>query len=128
MTDLTTSQVLDKAADLIEERGWTDGPFGWPDDRVKEGGALCLEGGIMAALGLDMNDVGRLYEEEDPRSFRFCPAYNAVRDYLGSDLTHIYEWNDKRGRTQHEVVATLRAASAVASTHTAGLPGSPVSA
>lgn len=105
-----TSEVLYRAADLIEERGWQKGGDGWV------GGAsdpLCLEGGIQAAAGISDNFlVDR------------CPAYRAVFDYLGAEACtlrykeytsriRLYVWNDASARTADEVIATLRAAAVI---------------
>lgn len=74
---MQTSDVLNRAADLIEERGWTHGD-GW--EGTAELGPLCVEGGIQAAMGVS---VGPGYR---------CPAYHAVRAYLGVEALFI--WND----------------------------------
>lgn len=110
----TTSETLNKAADLIEERGWRVGPGGWGYG----GTPLCLEGGIIAALGFKgFGDVELRLDE-----FFTCPAYRAVSDYLGLDpsltpagtpVNPLYRFNDKKGRTQAEVIATLRAAALI---------------
>lgn len=110
---MKTSEVLLRAANLIEERGWVQGPGGWPGyggEHAIEG--LCLEGGLMAALGetFDTSKMGVFWN---------CPAYRAVEAYLdrprreevGGDL---WRWNDApEGRTAEEVVTTLRAAALV---------------
>lgn len=76
---MNTSEVLNRAADLIEERGWTKGR-GWVDD----GGPLCLEGGIAAALGVEFTVAWR------------CPAYAAVREYLAPRTDKApFIWNDR---------------------------------
>jgi len=109
----TVSETLNRAADLIEERGWTRGG-GWPttDD---EGAPLCLEGGIMAALGLRFNDDAREVDVET------CPAYRAVHVYLelhddrdveGWPVVPLWMWNDDR-ETAAEVIEVLRAAAVI---------------
>jgi hypothetical protein len=75
---MLTSEVLNKAADLIEERGWRPGG-GWRGTAEK--GALCLEGGIQAAMGVE---VGPGYR---------CPAYDAVAAYI--DSAALWIWNDR---------------------------------
>lgn len=103
---MKTSEVLNTAADLIEERGWVRGE-GWihADDPNK---SLCLEGGIQAAMGLTWEQV----EQSSFDALWACPAYNAVRDYLeiGSAL---FQWNDRVDRTQAEVVEVLRATAVI---------------
>lgn len=106
---MKTSEILNKAADLIEQRGWTQGCSGWDDDG--DGTPLCLEGGIQAALGSGMELLANL---------RACPAYIAVSDYLGRDLesdlkffTGVFAWNDALHRTAEEVIEVLRATAVI---------------
>lgn len=73
----TTSDVLNKAADLIEERGWAFGT-GWLG--TEEPGGLCVEGAIQAATGVA---VGPGYR---------CPAYFAVATHLEQFV--LFTWND----------------------------------
>lgn len=103
---MNTSEVLYRAADLIEERGWVKA-VGWENG---QGEPLCLEGGIMAASGLTNRDI---YGARDPLSrWAACPAYRAVSDYLGTtDL--LYLWNDQRNRTATEVIEVLRACAVI---------------
>lgn len=78
---METSEVLNRAADLIEERGWRAGG-GWNGDH---GSGLCLEGGIQAAMGVA---VGPGYR---------CPAYHAVAQYLAEqgNTRPLFIWNDR---------------------------------
>jgi hypothetical protein len=112
--DMNTSEVLNKAADLIQERGWITGGDGWADEDSQAPG-LCLEGAIMAAAGLRF--IGEVPQ---------CPAYRAVADYLGDEVctlrvpacnyvspTRLYIWNDESGRTASEVIEVLRAAAVI---------------
>ena len=111
---MNTSDVLNKAADLIEERGWTTGNSGWQ----KEDGPLCLEGGIIAALGL-----GTWNEVQIADEYWACPAYNAVAAYLGRDVSllpekkgprePLWQWNDHIATGEQQVIATLRAAAVI---------------
>lgn len=106
---MNTSDVLNRAADLIEERRWEKGD-GWPSEsRERRGAPLCLEGGIAAAMGLVFpeNVAGPAYD-----GFRTCPAYAAVRSYLGWEET-LWRWNDKSARTAAEVIETLRACAVI---------------
>lgn len=103
---LPTSEVLAAAADLIDSKGWTTGA-GWngqlPD------GKLCLEGGIMAAVGLVCDDPDT--DDVVFRELRECPAYQAVVGYL-EEAGHIgvapFRWNDALHRTQEGVTTLLR--------------------
>lgn len=108
---MQTSEILNKAADLIEERGWTKGVQGWTED-PEHRGKLCMEGGISAASGVGRNDFW---------AFLDCPAYRAVAGYLGVDVEGIkrgsgrgvWEFNDASGRTANEVIEVLRAAALI---------------
>lgn len=78
---MKTSDVLNKAADLIEERGWSTGD-GWNHE---DGGPICLEGGILAAAGINFM-TGNKYA---------CPAYKAVAAYLADGGHGLpFRWND----------------------------------
>jgi hypothetical protein len=76
--DIPTSVVLNRAADLIEQRGWNIGEWYRGDDSAP----LCTEGAIQAAIGTtDFIYAGN------------CPAYQAVADYLGQ--RNLFIWNDR---------------------------------
>lgn len=110
---MNTSEVLNRAADLIEERGWTTGS-GWFGN---EYGPLCIEGGIAAAMGVAGGPGYR------------CPAYDAVAAYLGKGNSGVWAWNDNlphtgmgwRGgsreaameQSREQVIATLRAVALI---------------
>jgi hypothetical protein len=115
MTEMKTSEVLDLAADLIEERGWVQGT-GWEGS-----GALCLEGGIAAAAGTQRWSNGMV----NTVALHQCPAYIAVAEHLNRDAV-LWQWNDAEGRTAEEVITVLRAASAVASAKEASVEREPV--
>lgn len=112
--------MLDRAADLIEERGWTTGNKGWTDTD----GPRCLEGAIATAAGLTL--LGAEYSPGvqlfSAVALSACPASMVVRDYLGEDAiksaftegaSGLWCWNDARGRTATEVIAVLRAAALI---------------
>lgn len=110
---MRTSEVLNKAADLIQQHGWTH----VKDQTTRNpwGGAgrpMCLEGGILAALGLEPS-VNGLGDEENEQLVT-CPAYKAVQEYLGFEpkgdiKNRLYRFNDAEGRTAQEVIEVLRA-------------------
>lgn len=109
---MNTSEVLNRAADLIELRGWMHGQ-GWNEG--EDGRPLCLEGAIMAALGVTVDP----FDEESfitLSEFELCPAYRAVQGYLGTDV-QLYRWNDafigSTRRTAAEVIEVLRAAAVI---------------
>lgn len=104
---MKVSETLNKAADLIQRDGWTQGDEGW---FRKQGQPLCLEGAIQAALGIRPYDTDD--DDELEAWFGPCPSKQAVRDYLEHERA-LYRWNDQQGRTQEEVVAVLRAAAAI---------------
>ena len=96
-----TSELLNRAADEIQKYGWTTGEDGWFRDK---NAGLCLEGGILAAMGLEFG-VG------NPEDFWACPAYNAVADYLGLEQgwdgsREVWRWNDGAIVSPHAGVAT----------------------
>lgn len=101
----TTSETLNRAADLIEERGWTFGE-GWPIYN-RDTSSLCLEGGIMAAQGMAAETHD--YEKAVIR----CPAYLAVLSHLDSGFPYLFQWNDRKGRTAAEVIEVLRACALI---------------
>jgi hypothetical protein len=124
---MRTSEILNKAADLIEERGWGQGGATWFGM-----GGLCLEGAIGAAMGRKVNQSGRP-DNIDPDELNFsCPAGLAVRAYLEMELDQsaaehknaltpvskragywLCHWNDKPARTAEEVIEVLRAAAVI---------------
>jgi hypothetical protein len=90
----TTSDVLHRAADLLEEWGWKQFDYG-----SKEEGAFC-------ALGaMDEARVDLL----GPYWFKRPEAYAPERIFRPE--RGIPEWNDTPGRTKAEVVAALREAA-----------------
>lgn len=104
---MRTSEVLNKAADLIDERGWVQGGNGWGQFGTVT--PLCMEGGILAALGTKWDNMTTF----EP-IFRQCPAYQAVSAYLGlEEWQDVYDYNDEVGRTASEVIATLRACALI---------------
>ena len=115
---MKTSEILNRAADLIEEHGWGQGGATWKD----VGAGLCLEGGIVAAMGVDMSR-----RMAPPEGFEKCSAYRAVWDFLQDDdrwgffRNHLYNWNDERTRTAEEVIEVLRAAAVIEASREAEL-------
>ena len=99
---MDTHEVLDLAADIIEEQGWTQGPDGWPDN-PDDTGPVCIEGALTRAMGLDyFADCAKVVES---------PAMRVLSAHLGRALIHPFEWNDQEGRTAEEVIAALREAA-----------------
>ena len=101
MTILTSDQ-LDLAADEIQRRGWTKGTSGW---RIGDG-PVCIEGAIVAVVGENT--------EFPLSSVERCPAYAAVREFIGmTEGERLWMYNDHIASSAEEVVAVLRAAAAV---------------
>src|SRR5690349_9219251 len=102
---LTTSETLDLAADLIEKRGWAQASAGMLVD-----GPHCIQGAIQAAAGgktqPDYQGRGDAYRffDTDP-----CPAGDAVMAYLEVTSAGVWAWNDYVYRTAPEVIEVLRA-------------------
>lgn len=117
---MNVSDTLNKAADLIEERGWESGE-GWVTDESAADAPLCLEGGIMAALGLRIQEG--LHDDRQFVPLVSCPAYRAVVSYLGRaevfanergfEGEPLYWWNDEAARSAEDVVEVLRATALI---------------
>lgn len=105
---MNTADILDKAADLIDQRGLAKGWFCGP------GGTLCAAGGIYAALGAEPQPAGVDYEGWPGWNVSLIQPYDrawtALYEHLGG--CGIGSWNDVR--TKEEVVTTLRAAARAA--------------
>lgn len=90
---MNVSEQLNKAADLIEKRGWAHGE-GWHDDGSSP---LCLEGAVFAASGFSRDDIVERGGDADD-FIAACPAYAAVYSYLNgvqsAEEVEPYEWND----------------------------------
>lgn len=112
-----TSEVLNRAAELIEERGWADrnvdSEEAWGE--YSDTSPICLEGGILAAVGADKYTIGGL---------RRCPAYRAVHAYLDfPENRPLYVYNDAIGRSASEVIKVLRATAVIEQAREAELAG-----
>lgn len=111
MTDTTipTSEVLYRAADLIEERGWGQGP-----------GSMYANDGVCAMGAIHLAAFDRLAGERDNSylDVHLCPAGQALYEYLveggvtdWQDDT-IWEWNDDQSSSE-PVIAAIRAAAVI---------------
>lgn len=106
----TIPQILNKAADLIEERGFAQGTKkenGRPGG--VEGPALCAALALHEA-GDALGDYSRA-DVFDARKVLCAHVGISAEDRLFG----VYGWNDEPGRTGEEVVAALRGAALEAS-------------
>jgi hypothetical protein len=86
------NRILERAARVIEERGWCQGHY------ETKSGAVCTSRAISIAtdeVGNDMHDRFR--------------ARDTLALHIGRDS--IASWNDVKGRTKEEVVTKLREAA-----------------
>ena len=99
--ELTVSDVLLRAADLIEERGWCQ----WIQE--ERDGSLCIAGAIAVASGgiassrATMGSNGPLYW---PAVQRFC-------EFVGEPNPGPARWNNAPERIKSQVLTALREAA-----------------
>lgn len=89
---MTVKEVLLKAAEIIEERGWCQGSYN------KETGEVCAKGGLRKAVGWPHQDGEGYYG-----------ALDALYTLIGAGT--ILSWNDTPGRTKSDVITALRQAA-----------------
>src|SRR5437016_6048334 len=100
---MTPSEVLCKAADIIEEQGFHKGDLS-QYNRPQNWGAACVVGAINTVISGNPFFAGITF---GTYKSRLCAAtYELLRDYISTPL--IDEWNDAPERTKEEVIATLR--------------------
>lgn len=110
----STAQVaaaLRRAADLIEEHGWTQGDYfrtrdGEPFEGLDEwefGCSMCALGALRVA---DARDDEDRFEEAVAALTRGLEATPGIELFEGAEIAC---WNDEPGRTAEEVVAQMRA-------------------
>lgn len=98
---LTISDVLSRAADLIEQRGWCR----WIQE--ERDGSLCIAGAIAIASGgtassrASCGEGGPLY----------WPAIQQFIKFVGVKDCGPAPWNNDPDRTKSQVLDTLRAAA-----------------
>lgn len=105
---METAEILNKAADVIEERGWYQGLSQDPD-----GTGVCALGAICVAVGLDPHALAELGEGDDAAARAGVEAADALEDWLGLDLP-VTQWNDEYVDTAEQVVTALREAAKAA--------------
>ena len=85
---MDTKEVRERAAQLIEECGWSQGCY------VSDAGGYCISGALGRASNADrLSGLG-------------TPAYREIEREL--DVHLLDHWNDEPGRTVEEVLAALR--------------------
>jgi hypothetical protein len=113
---MSTADILDQAADVIEHVGWYQGFFHASHLPEPEAGCpVCVIGGMNVAAGRAPNQ----WEHDDTRA-----AMAALVKFLGlfvddedefrdgeAMVTAVGRWNDTLDRTAVEVTAALRAAA-----------------
>lgn len=112
---MNTSEILDKAADLIEQRGHAK------RRHVTASGCLCAAGAMFAAVGMEPDhkqfETERWAGYTPERSDRVKEVFDWFRSWLdrtGIDSEDPVHWNDMQARSKAEVVSTLRRAAEAA--------------
>lgn len=107
---MNTADILDRAAGVVEKRGWTQRWY------VNASGEVCPRGAIYVACGVEPDPYPEVEVVDWPgwspaaasAAMDACDLLDkAVDDYAES-------WNDRPERTKEEVVSTLRAAAQAA--------------
>lgn len=99
---MNTSEILNKAADIVEQRGHSKGVYSDSTGRV------CAVGAINAAI-LGTTKIEHLpiwYSGLDTHAGRVLHSLVCADEYWS-----ITDWNDAPERTKEEVVAALRQAA-----------------
>lgn len=119
MTDTTTTiptpqEILSRAADLIDERGWTQG------DYVSEDGCVCALGAINVAAaeaaGVEIAPDDYLFLALYRAGGGYYQAARAAEELAGAQVAGqapdgIVYYNDQVASLATQVVAVLRAAA-----------------
>ena len=104
---MNTADILERAATLIEERGWNQGWY------VNGCGGLCTTGAMFAAVGMEPV-LGQDSNWNTFNEIAFRSAQAAWDRFTAHVAQHAPQWNDAPERTKEEVVSTLRAAAQAA--------------
>lgn len=92
---MTPGIILERAADIIDERGWYQGGYEARDGRVCAAGAIRLATGLAAIPPI-----------EDTETVVLNAAYRALEAALPTH--YISTWNDWPHQTKEQVTGTLR--------------------
>lgn len=104
---MKNSDVLNRAADIVHDRGHTTGPKGWPGHR-DHCGPVCAEGGIMAAIGMNFETADADFWHTGPVQSLSLYLIETGKLWAGGFPN---EWSDVS--TEDEVVLGLRGAAIV---------------
>jgi hypothetical protein len=124
----TTAEILDKAADVIDQRGWVS------DDYVSPGGAVCARVALTVTVGQDpmfavewpsyckvvsFDDDGYGTDAERATHANITAAEAAFAEHIrglfddgSDDATLIERWNDGYADTAEQVTTTMRECAA----------------
>lgn len=100
---MNTSEILTRAADLIDKRGHAKRTYQSPD------GALCVRGAIVKAVSLRFS-----FKRSSLTPAAATVAITALRRHVGFLPAGEISWNDAPERTKAEVVTALRGAAEAA--------------
>jgi hypothetical protein len=98
---VNTAEILNKAADVIDERGWTQGEY------ENCAGGVCARGAIFVAVGL--NPLAAAFGSDSAACSDAEYTSVRFRNWLG---VMISGWNDDSGRTPEQVTSALRECAA----------------
>jgi hypothetical protein len=113
---MKNSEILSKAADVIDERGWVRCAMFASQDYAA---ACCADGGLWVAVNVDPREpldsannpaVELAYDAEDALAALLagCPP---EQFYPMTSFEVITSWNDDPERTKDQVIAKLREAA-----------------
>lgn len=95
---MSRREILLKAIEVIEERGWGQNP-----DMFDDGGPVCIQSAVCVAGGQELLD-GLGFSRG---IYCYAPSVLGIA-FDPEDHGQAWRWNDARGRTKEEVVEALR--------------------
>lgn len=103
-TKITPADVLDRAADLLEERGWTRYTL------ESDTGCLCAVGAINVAwFGKPRGSVvSGVWECGSIQEQAISALVTEVSPYAIEPRYGVMDWNDEFAKNKRQVVATMR--------------------
>ena len=118
----TISETLNRAADVLQVRGWTQATPEIPNywfPNACESTPVCVQGAIRAATGMYQDQPFSLVGHHDHAEAKawLVEYLTSTRPELINPLSGYvipFDWNDRSGRTVEEVIEVLRAAAATA--------------